>query len=50
MGRATVIFEPEVEAELRARIGKRGDLSRIVNEALKRYFEEEQTPNQKVIK
>ena len=38
MGRATVIFEPEVEAELRARIKRKGDLSRIVNEALKLYF------------
>lgn len=36
----TVTFDPDVEEQLRRRMRKKGDLSRIVNDALRAYFEE----------
>ena len=33
-----VVLDPELEAKVRDRIQKKGDLSNIVNKALRRYF------------
>ncbi len=40
MTKITVVLKPELEAKLRERMKRKGDLSEIVNEALRRYFEE----------
>ena len=40
MTKITVVLRPELEAKLRERIKRKGDLSGIVNDALRRYFEE----------
>lgn len=38
----TVTFEPDVEDKLRRRMRKKGDLSRIVNDALREYFKQKE--------
>lgn len=38
MGRIPIIFDEDVEIELRNRAIKKGDLSRIVNDALRTVF------------
>ncbi len=41
MGKITFVSEPDLEKELRRRIERKGDISRIINQALKRFFEED---------
>lgn len=38
LGRVNVVLEEDVEELLRNHIKKKGDISRIINEALRQYF------------
>ena len=38
MGRVNVVLEEDVEEMLRNHIKKKGDISRIINEALRKYL------------
>jgi len=41
MGKVNVVLEEKVEQALRKRTRKKGDISDIVNEALRQYLEKE---------
>jgi len=40
MGKVTVVLDDELEVEVRNRIKRKGDLSKIVNEALRKHLKE----------
>ena len=40
MSKITAVLDPKIETELRERMKRKGDMPEIVNEALRRYFEE----------
>jgi hypothetical protein len=42
MGKVTVVLDDELEEKLRNHIKRKGDLSKIVNEALRKHLEEEE--------
>ena len=41
MGRVQVVLERDIEMQLRNRMSKKGDLSKIINKALVVYFSRE---------
>ena len=41
MGRVNVVLDDDIEALLRNHIKRKGDISKIINEALRKYFGEE---------
>ena len=41
MAKLTFIIDPEIEKQLREQNRKKGDISNIINQALKQYFKKE---------